>query len=409
MSAGSNGEKKQSIRKEAAKGLGVLTLLIVLMMWLAGTFVDKVEPGPPAPRPGPAKVTTKRVERRVYPLTIDQVGTVRARTEAKVSARVMAQVKEILVKEGDLVGGGSETGPQSSILARLQDADIRARLQQAEAQEDALERGLEAGKAKLGAVRAQVEGARAKRDQSLADYRRYDELRRSEAATGQQVEHAKAQKETAEANMSAAIQDVRAAESDIKRIEAQREEARAGVAEARVMLGYTVIRTPFTGKVIRKLVDVGDMASPGQPLFLIETASPLELHAFLSESLIPLIELGEAMEVRIDALNRTFAGVLREIVPTSDPATRTVLVKVTLPPDRDLVNGQYGRLGVPYGKYEALVIPGNAVREVGQLSLVEVLGFDGYPQRRFVILGQTHHDLVEVLSGLQENEEVVVP
>jgi multidrug efflux pump subunit AcrA (membrane-fusion protein) len=101
--------------------------------------------------------------------------------------------------------------------------------------------------------------------------------------------------------------------------------------------------------------------------------------------------------------------VLREIVPRSDPATRTVLIKVTLPRDSDLVNGLFGRLAVPYGQYEALVIPGNAVREVGQLSLVEVLGFDGYPQRRFVTLGPRHDGLVEVLSGLQENEEVVLP
>ncbi len=409
MSTESKGEKKQAGRKELAKGLGVLTLLIVLMMWLAGAFVDKVEPGPPTSKPEPPKVRTQRVERRIYPLTIDQVGTVRAQTEAKVSSRIMAQVKEVLVKEGDHVSGGNESGSQRTILAQLQDADIKARLHQAEAQVSALERAQEAGKAKLGAARAQVEGARARRDQTLADYRRYEDLRRSEAATGQQVEHARAQKDASEANWSAANQDVRAAESEVKRIQAQREEAEAAVAEARIMLGHTVIHAPFTGRLIRKLVDVGDMASPGQPLFVIENASPLELHAFLSESLLPRIDLGEAMEVHIDALNRTFPGVLREIVPRSDPATRTVLIKVTLPRDPDLVNGLFGRLGVPYGQYEALVIPGNAVREVGQLSLVEVLGFHGYPQRRFVTLGPRHDGLVEVLSGLQENEEVVLP
>jgi multidrug resistance efflux pump len=409
MSTEFNAQKKQAIWKEAAKGLGVLTLLVVLMMWLAGTFVDKVEPGPPAPRPEPPKVKTQKVELRVYPLTIDQVGTVRAQTEARVSSRVMAQVRELLVKEGDHVSGGSETGAQPTIMALLQDADMKARLHQAEARMDELERSQEAASAKLGAARAQVEAARARRDQTIADYRRYEDLRRSEAATGQQMEQAKAQKDTADANMSAAIQDARAAESDIKRIQAQREEAEAGFAEAHVMLGYTVIRAPFSGKVIRKLVDVGDMASPGQPLFLLDAAAQLELHAFLSESLLPRIHVGQAMEVHIDALNRSFSGVLREIVPKSDPSTRTVLIKVTLPRDPDLVNGLYGRLGVPYGKVDALVIPLKAVREVGQLSMVETVGFDGFPQRRFVILGQTHDDLVEVLSGLKENEEVVIP
>jgi multidrug resistance efflux pump len=409
MSAESKVGKKQGGRKELAKGLGVLTLLVVLMMWLAGTFVDKVEPGPPASKPEPPKVRTQRVERRVYPLTIDQIGTVHAQVEAKVSSRLMAQVKEIPVQEGDLVIGCTEAGPPCTILARLQDADIKARLHQAEAQANTLERVRESAKAKLGSARAQVEAARARRDQMLTDYRRYEDLRRSEAATGQQVEQARAQKDASVANWSAANQDVKAAESDLQRIQAQREEAEAAVAEARIMLGYTVIQAPFTGRLIRKLVDVGDMASPGQPLFVIDNSLPLELHAFLSESLIPRMDPGQAMEVHIDALNRTFQGVLREIVPRSDPATRTVLIKVTLPRDPELVNGLFGRLGVPYGKYEALVIPGSAVRDVGQLSLVEVVGFDGHPQRRFVTLGPTHNGLVEVLSGLKEDDEVILP
>ena len=402
-------DKKWFQRKEVMKGLGVLALLILLMLWLAGAFVKKIEPGPPTPKAQPPRMNTQKVQRHVYPLIIDQIGTVRSQTEAMVSSRIMAQVKDIPVKEGETVIGSDAKGSEATVLALLQDADIKARLQQAEAQMEAVERGIEAAKARLGAARAQVDAARANRDKALADYRRSEDLRRNEAATGQQVEHARAQKDMTEANLLAALQDVRAAESEIKRLQAQREQAEAAMAEARVMLSYTVIRAPFTGKVVRKLLNVGDMASPAQPLFLIETPSQLELHAFLSESLIPRIGLGQAMEVHIDAINRTFPGVVREIVPKSDPSTRTVSVKVTLPPDPELVNGLFGRLRVPYGKYDALVAPIKAVREVGQLMLVDVVGPDGDPQRRFVTLGQGHDDLVEVLSGLQENDEVVVP
>ena len=409
MHSESNAETKHPIQKEVVKGLGVLALLIVLMVWLAGAFVEKVTPGPPAPKPQAPKLRTQKVERRVYPFFMDQVGTVRAQTEARVSSRIMAQVTEILVKEGDQVSGGNEKSPKPTVMARLQDADIKARLRQAEAQFDALERGQEAARAKLGAAKAQVEAARANRDKALGDYRRYEDLRRGEAATGEQVEHARAQKDVAEANVTAALREVQAAESEIKRIQAQREQSEAAVAEARVMLGYAAIQAPFTGKVIKKLVDVGDMVAPGQGLFLLETASQLELQAFLSESLTPQIGLGQEMEVYIDALNRTFPGVLREITPKADPTTRTVLVKVALPSHAELVNGQFGRLRVPYGQSEALVVPLESVRQVGQLSLVEVLGDDGYPQRRFVTLGQAHDALVEVLSGLNENEEVVLP
>lgn len=396
-------------RKEIAQGLGVLAVLVLLMLWLAGAFVKKIEPGPAASRAEPPRLNTQKVQRSVYPLLIDQIGTVRAQTEAMVSSRIMAQVKEILVKEGDTVFGIEGKGSEATVLALLQDSDIKARLHQVEAQVEAVGRGIEAAKAKLGAARAQVEAAQANRDKALADYRRYEDLRRNEAATGQQVEHARAQKDSAEAGRLAALQEVRAGESEIKRLQAQQEQAEAAVAEARTMLGYTVIRAPFSGKVVRKLVNVGDMASPAQPLFMLETSTQLELHAFLSESLIPRIALGQEMEVQIEALNRVFPGVVREIVPKSDPGTRTVLIKVSLPPHPELVNGLFGRLRVPYGKYEALVVPIGAVRDVGQLMLVEAVGPDGHPQRRFVTLGQAHDGLVEVLSGLQEGEAVVVP
>ena len=131
------------------------------------------------------------------------------------------------------------------------------------------------------------------------------------------------------------------------------------------------------------------MASPGQPLFFLEIPARPELHAYVSDSLIPRLKIGQILDVHIDALNRSLKGTLREIVPQSDTATRTVLAKVSLPPDLDLVNGLFGRLMVPAGEYETLVIPERTVREVGQLYLVDVLNNEGYPQRRFVTLGKT--------------------
>ena len=64
---------------------------------------------------------------------------------------------------------------------------------------------------------------------------------------------------------------------------------------------------------------------------------------------------------------------------------------------------------MPYGSYQALVAPAEAVRQVGQLNLVDVVDAEGYPVRRFVTLGKHHDGLVEILSGLEENEEVVIP
>jgi multidrug efflux pump subunit AcrA (membrane-fusion protein) len=402
-------DRRRKILRETVKGAGVLLCLVLLMMWLSGAFLGKVEPAGPQTLPPPEKVSTVKVERRVFPLMLDQIGTIRAQTEAQISTRIMAQVKEVLVREGDKVTGADASGSKPTVLARLEDSDIRARLRQAESQIDATKSAIEAARSKMAAAKAQVNSVRANREQVTSDYRRTLELRENRAATGQQLEHAKAQKEMADARLLSARSDVEAAESDIARLQAQKEQAEAAAAEARVALSYAVIQAPFTGEVVRKMINVGDMASPGQPLFLLRSPAHPELHAAVSESYLPRLRVGQELTVAVDAVNRTFKGKIREIAPSSDPSTRTVLVKVSLQPDPDLANGLFGRLEIPHGEYEALVVPVNALREVGQLSLVETLNAEGHRERRFVVLGERRGDLVEILSGLKENEEVVVP
>ncbi len=396
---------RSRVIREGGKALGVVFILVVLMLWLSGGFISKVVPGPPAERPERPSVSTIKVERRVYPVLIEQVGNLRAMVDAHVSSRIMSQVREILVREGDSVEGGEK----GTLMARLDDRDIRAKVRQAQSEVMVMEKALDAARAKLGAAASQVAAARASAQKASADYKRYQDLHAHQAATGQQLGHARAQKEMTQARLTAAKDDAQAAQSDIKGIEARIEQARAAAAAAEVMLTYTEIRAPFDGRVVRKTLDVGDMASPGQPLFFLEIPARPELHAFVSDSLIPRLTIGQELEVHIDALNRSMKGTLREIVPQSDTATRTVVAKVSLPADLDLVNGLFGRLMVPAGDYEALVVPKKAVREVGQLYLVDVLNEEGYPMRRFVTLGKHHDDVVEILSGLNAGEEVVVP
>ncbi len=154
---------------------------------------------------------------------------------------------------------------------------------------------------------------------------------------------------------------------------------------------------------------MGTMVTPGQPLFYLETPGQPELHAWVAESLLPYISVGQRFDVTVDALKKTVSGVVREIVPQAETTTRTVLVKIALAPDKDLVNGMFGRFNISYGSYSTLVIPRRSVREVGQIRVVDVVRPDGRISRRFVTLGKVHGDLVEVLSGLTAGEEVLVP
>ncbi len=402
--------------RPVGEALALAAVLILLMLWLSGAFIDKIRADTlpaAAQRARPTSmpvVRSQAVEMRVFPLTVDQVGTVQTRTRAEVAGRIMAQAREVDVHEGQQVIG-PEAGKEgkATVLARLDSRDIEAKLSQAQTQVTAAEKALAGAAAQLAAAQAQQQVAEAQAAQALTDFKRMEGLSTSGAATQQQLDHARAQKDVAEAQVRAAAQQVVAVRSDAARLEAQKEQAVAAVREAQVMLSYTTIEAPFSGRLVRKTVDAGNMVMPGQPLFVIETSAEPEFHAVIAESLVAGMKFDQKLDVRIDALQQTLQGTDREIVPQADPRTRTLLVKLALPPQAGLVSGQFGRLAVPTGTYQAMVIPARAVRQVGQLQLVDVVDDKGIPHRRFVTLGRPHDDLVEVLSGLKPAEQVAIP
>jgi HlyD family secretion protein len=388
-------------------GAGVLLFLATMMLWLAGAFRHKTRPGPPAASHVVSPAHTALVESRVFPQLVEQSGTIHNRIETRVASRIMAQVVEILTYEGVAVTGATATG-QATLMARLDDRDIAARLQQSQSQVIALDRAIESAVAQVGAARAQLQAAAARRDQASTDYQRYVNLYADKVVTAQQLDLAKAQNEVATAQENAARKTQESAESEAKRLKAQKQQADEAVAEARVTLDYTLIRSPISGRVSRRMVEIGDTVAPGQTIFTVESNGQPELHAVVSESLLEHLPVGEAVKANVDALALSCRGTVREIIPWSDPTTRTVLVKITLPQRSDLVSGMFGRLFIPIGDYKTLVVPQSAVKKVGQLDLVEVFS-NGAVHRRFVTTGKTHNNLIEMLSGVGEGEMVVLP
>lgn len=378
--------------KPVLKIVALLAALLVMMLWLAGTFRSKIQAAPAQEPVGTATCPTARVETRQYPLIVEQAGTVRTRTEAQVSSRLMAQVQEVLVREGDTIHGPGADG-KATILARLDDRDIQAKLQQAQAQVASLQRA-------LSSALAQQQSAQALLHQAAADLTRYEKLVEAKAATQQQLEHARTQRDTAQAQ-------VLATEGLVEQTRAQQVGAEAAVHEAQVMLSYAVIEAPFDGKISSKKINPGDTVAPGQVLFVVENPAEPQLHAMVSETVALHLKVGQTLPVLIDAPQRQFEGVVREILPQADPLTRTILVKVDLPKDTSLLSGLFGRLRVPIGEYSTLVVDKSAVRQSGQLNLLRVLEKPGVPVRRFVQLGPEHGALVEVLSGVQNGDEVV--
>lgn len=312
-------------------------------------------------------------ERTKVPDWLEAVGTVRAAQTSQVASQLMGTIVEIRAREGDRV-------EQGQVLAALDDAQPRAAVEQATAA--------------LAAAGKEV--AAADSDFGLAEVtlKRYQQLYEKKSVSPQEFDEIEARYKSAEARRDMAL--------------ATQAQARAALTQAQTSIGYTQIRAPFCGVVTEKKADAGTLASPGMPLFTIEDTRSYRLEATVDESEIRLVRLGQSVPVTFDVFgDAALSGKVAQIVPVADPASRSVLVKVELPADRRLRSGLFGRAHFSRGNRSTILIPLSAVVERGQLRAVYVVGGDGIAGLRYITVGDTAEQRVEVLSGLDSGEKLI--
>lgn len=353
----------QKIRRLAARfGVltGVIAVLVLAMLVLAGVFQPKVSserfvPGPSS-QSDHFEIAEVRLIRR--PRTETAVGTVRAVHEAAVASKLLARVVEVLIMAGQSV-------TQGDILIRLDDADLQARVKQMDSAEIA---------------------AQARFEQATLERKRAEQLINTRAISQSDFDQAIARHKTAEAELRRTQQ---------------------ALEEARVLLEFATLRAPLTGIVIDKRVQPGDTATPGQVLVTLYEPNHMQLVATVRESLALRLQVGDQIPARLDALDHRCLAKVSEIVPQAEAASRSFQVKVTGPCPPGVYSGMFGRISIPLDDEEVLVVPTAAVLQVGQLDLVEVIQ-DSRASRRMVQLGRVSPQGYEVLSGLREGEKVVL-
>jgi RND family efflux transporter MFP subunit len=174
------------------------------------------------------------------------------------------------------------------------------------------------------------------------------------------------------------------------------------------MGSYAAVTAPFAGTITRKLVDIGDLTVPGQPLFTIEEDASLRLVVAIPESRQSRIKVGDRLPVSIPSLDTVIYGETSELSASADPNSRSFEAKITLPAVAGLRAGQYGRLMIPSDSAAGLFVPSAAIVRRGQLELVYVVTDSGTAQMRLIRSGRRINGQIEVLSGLVEAERIVV-
>jgi HlyD family secretion protein len=324
-------------------------------------------------------------------------GYVVARTKAAVSAKIPGRLAMLNVSEGSRVEKGA-------IIARLDNADYAAAVGQAEAD--------------LASAKATLIEAQSDRDQMQRDYVRVRDIhaQNPNLVSPQDVENADSRARQADARFGA----------QSARVDA----AAAGMRVAQANLENTYIRAPFSGTVLRKEAEVGEVVAPsvgggltrGAVVTMADLAT-LEVEVDVNEAYIARIHSDQQARITLDAYPDTaFRGVVRQIIPTADRQRATVQVKVSIldrdpriltemgakvefleaPPPRTVAAGAAQPVERP-----RISVPAEAVRSENGRDVVWIVR-DGRLQGRDVDAGPVSGNFREIRSGLSGGEQLLV-
>lgn len=309
-------------------------------------------------------------------------GTVRPSTVSPLSAKVLGDVRRVLVSEGDHVRAGQ-------LLVEIEDRAAMAQSAGATAGEHAVDEA-------VAGANAAVSAAEANATLAAATYKRYAALRERGSVSPQEFDEISARNQAAQAELERAR---RGRDQAI----AQRGAAKAGVTAAQTFLGYAQVRSPIDGVVAARFVDPGAQAAPGMPLLTVEDDAHSRVETTVDESITT--HAGDA--VSIEANGQQIPARVSQVAAL-DPSTRSALVKIALPATSPrLRGGTFVRVAFTTGTRKALSIPLAAIMRNGQLTSVFVVGTDGIARTRLITLGEPAGDRVEVLSGLDDGERII--
>jgi RND family efflux transporter MFP subunit len=319
--------------------------------------------------------------------------------EVDIMAKVSGFIKQIKVDIGDRVQEGQ-------LLATLEIPEMQDDLTRAAA-------ALDEANADLTTARDELQRAESARDIAHLSYTRVLDVSKREPGLvpQQDVDEAHSRDLVAEAQVSAAKSVINASEQRIRVSQAEQ-------AHVKTLYQYAVITAPFTGVVTKRYANSGSLIQAGtasqtqaMPVVRLSENGLLRLALPVPESAVPLIHLGEPVNVRVSALHRSFPGRVARFAGKLDESTRTMKTEVDVPnPSLVLVPGMYAEVElVTEQRKNVLSVPVEAVDGSGSEAHVFTVEPTGEIQIVPVALGIETAREIEIRSGdLKDGDEVVV-
>ncbi len=291
-------------------------------------------------------------------------GEVTAKQTANISTRMMGYINKIYVKPGDKVASGQ-------LLVSISSDDILAKKAQ---------------------VQAMITEAEAAAKNAQRDYERFKTLRNQNSVSDKELENVALQN----TSMNARVQM-----------------ARQQMNEVNAMLSYTNIRAPFSGVVTQKMVDEGSMANPGMPILTIEQNGELQVIASIPENYIQYVKVGDVAKMELKSLGITIDGKVSELSPSAFRTGGQYSMKLAIDTkDKENIRpGMYVNILIPNKTGEnitsKIMLDKSSIVYRDQLTGVYVVDDQSQANLRWIRLGKTIGNQVEVLSGLSQNDKIV--
>lgn len=344
-----------------------LLLVVGAFLVISPLGCEQKPDSPPQYRP---QVTVAPVAQQRVPVYLDFVGNLKAVQEVEIRARVEGYLIKRAFQDGADVKRGD-------LLFVIDPREYRAELERAQAQ-------LAKDRAALAFAQSQV--------------KRYAPLTEQDLAPEDTLENWRTVAKERQGTVKA---------------------GEAAVKLARLNLSYCTINAPISGRIGRRLVDVGNLVGAGEETLLatIMQMDPIYIYFNPSEREISRISQKhqeKPLEVRLTLSGGSVyphTGKLDFIDNRVDPKTGTITMRAVIPnPDKIFVPGQYVNLRLLLGEQpEALLVPEKAVGTDQRGSYVFVLGHDDQVEQRYVQTGPTYqNNLVLIEKGLRKGEPVVV-
>ena len=388
----------------------VLAGLLLLATSCGGSKANVRSDANTSAQPAAVQVSTATAIVRDLPRFFEATGSLTGDEQTDVSPSMSGKVVLVAVDLGSYVKRGQT-------IVRLDDVDAKLRVQQVQAQVEQAKASLRQAEEKVGIRPGQafdinklpeVGNARVALELAEKNLRRAEKLIESGDVSRSVYDQQKAQrdqlKEQYESALSLARQNYAAVMT-----------ARANVANAESQLNlavrnrtYANVYSPIDGYISDRPADLGEYVSTTTKVATVVKINPLRVRIDIPEQAIPTVSVGQSVSVTTSAWpDRNFSGRIARISPNVTPTSRTLTVEAEIENNSGVLKpGQFATVRILESRAApATLVPARAVRTESGVSRVFVIK-DGKAQERQVQLGQTEGDLVEIKSGVAENETV---